>query len=423
MAASLFWLAALFAPLNLTDDWAQFRGRNATGHAVIATQFEWDEKDGIRWSANLPGPGSSSPIVVGDRVFVTCYTGYGIDPENAGEPDALTRHLICFDRESGKMIWQTDAKSKAKEDPYKGMVPEHGYSSSTPVANERFVYVYYGKSGVYCYDMMGKEVWHRDLGTESDPMKFGDGSSPVLYENLVLVNAANTDRSVVALDQATGEVVWSTKDDRYKNCWASPMIVRVDNHDELVLAFPGVIDGFDPKTGKRLWRADSPMVDSIYGTLVEHNGIVLAMGGRNQAAIAVRCGGMGDVTDSHVVWKTRLQSSIGTPVVVGDNLLWASQGKAYCIECATGKIVFEEALGAGTKGHAFDYASPVVAGDEMMILFKSGQIAVIANGGEFELLRMKRMPEERGRFNASPAIAGKQMIIRSDKRLYSIQIK
>ena len=145
----------------------------------------------MKWKLELPGKGVSSPIVVGDKVFVTAYSGYGVE-RGEGTIDDLKRHLICVDRNSGKILWNKSVESKVKEDPYSGAgVPAHGYASHTPVSDGERVFVFYGKSGVVAYDLDGKELWQKSVGTESGRMRWGSAASPIVHEDLVIVNASD----------------------------------------------------------------------------------------------------------------------------------------------------------------------------------------------------------------------------------------
>ena len=151
----------------------------------------WSAEQNLLWSAALPGPGSSGPIVWNDRVFVTCYSGYGVDRENPGEPGNLKRHLLCLNRQDGSRIWEQTMPNTSPEDPYEGFITDHGYSSSTPATDGEHVFAFFGKDGLYAFDWNGKQIWQAQVGTESDTARWGGGSSPLLYEDLVIVNAGN----------------------------------------------------------------------------------------------------------------------------------------------------------------------------------------------------------------------------------------
>ena len=169
------WSAAL-------ADWTRFRGPNGTGVAETGAPVEFGENKNLKWKAELPGRGVSSPIVVGDKVLVTCYSGYGMDRRNPGELEALKRHLVCVSRTSGDTLWVKTVNVKMPEDPYSGSgVPSHGYASNTPVSDGEHVFAFFGKSGVYAYDLDGNELWNRGVGTESGRMRWGSAASPIVF--------------------------------------------------------------------------------------------------------------------------------------------------------------------------------------------------------------------------------------------------
>ena len=187
-------------------DWTRFRGPGGSGSMDgPAVPPEWSSEKNLKWRTALPGKGSSSPIVAGDRVFVTCYTGYGVDPNNPGEPEDLVRHVIAFDRGSGKEVWRASIAATGKEDPYQGFITQHGYASSSPVTDGENVYALLGKSGLYAFDRNGKTLWQVALGQKSDPAKWGHGSSPILVGDVVIVDAGILGNHFVGIDKRTGE--------------------------------------------------------------------------------------------------------------------------------------------------------------------------------------------------------------------------
>ncbi len=173
-------------------DWSRFRGPN--GSAVSDARgvpTDWSDSTKLAWKTALPGPGSSSPIVVGDRVFLTCYSGYGTSRGAAGDVKKLQRHLICVSLKDGKILWDKAVASKQSEDRFDGFIQDHGYATSTPVSDGEQVFVFFGKSGVLAFDLDGKELWQTSVGTGSGMNGWGSGSSPILYRNNVIVNAAS----------------------------------------------------------------------------------------------------------------------------------------------------------------------------------------------------------------------------------------
>jgi outer membrane protein assembly factor BamB len=390
---------------------------------------EWSLDKNLKWSTELPGKGSSSPIVFGDRVYLTCYTGFGLDKENPGNPQDLVRHLVAFDRESGKEIWRSSVKSDNDEDPYKGFIVEHGYASSTPVTDGKHIFVLMSKTGMVAFDMEGNQVWKTHLGNFSDPARWGGGSGAAIYKDLVIVNAGIVGHKIVALNKSDGKIAWSIEDETFTNCWSTPILVNTDGREEMVFSMPGKILAVNPQTGEQLWNAKSPINQTVCGSLCEKDGVVFAMGGRAGDAIAVRCGGSGDVSESHTVWTGKLRSGIGTPIIVGDNMYWSSGGIAYAANCETGQYVYKERLpkkeasGAGGRRPAGDYASPVAAGEHVLILTRNGSLYAISAGLEFKLAAQNVFVGDESLFNATPAISDGNLYVRSENRLYCIGSK
>jgi outer membrane protein assembly factor BamB len=416
----------LFQTTN-AEDWARFRGPEGKGtikSAKVAT--EWSESKNIKWQIDLPGPGSSSPIVYGDRVYITCYTGYGTDRANPGDPKNLKRHLICYDRSNGSEVWRTTVDSKEAEDPYKGFIVEHGYASSTPITDGKHIFTFFGKSGVCAFDMKGNKLWQTNLGTQSDPYKWGGGSSPILYKDLVIVNAGNVGRKIVALNQSDGKEKWSLKNEKFTNCWGTPVLVKIKDRTELVTSQPGKIIGIDPDTGKELWFATSPINQTVCASLVEHDGVVFAEGGRQGKALAVKCGGSGDVSKTHTLWTKSIGSGIGTPVVFDDTLVWSGRGIVLGLSVKNGEEVFKKRVptvqssAAPSRGPAGDYASPIVVSDKLFVSMRSGATHVFEADKNLPVVSTNLIREDKPMFNATPAVSDDQIFIRSQIKLYCI---
>ena len=413
----------LLTSTSVAEDWTRFRGPNGNGIGKSAAPTSWDAENNLKWSIDLPGPGSSCPIVLNDRVYLTCYTGYGIDQRNPGNVHELKRHVLCFDRKTGKEIWRASVNSENDEDPYKGFITHHGYASSTPVTDGEHIFVHFGKTGVFAFDMDGNQVWKKHIGSKSDPAKWGNGASCVLYNDLVIINAGNTDNAIIAFNKKNGEEAWRVKDPKFTFTWSTPIIVTVEDHDEMIINMPGKILGYDPSTGKELWWATSPIDRTVCGSCVYDNGIAYAMGGREGRAIAVRVGGKGNVTESHTVWSTNLRSGINTPIIANGNLYWIASDKIYCADCKTGQYEYTERLkasGPRSQGPSGDYASPIAIGDKLVLLTRTGTTHVVKAADEFEKIGENRFDGDNSRFNATPAISDGEMFIRSNKKLYCI---
>lgn len=414
------------------DDWVRFRGPAGAGVVEASpVPTKWSTEN-IKWSVDLPGPGASCPIVLGDKVFLTCYTGYGMEKDNPGEVSQLKRHLLCVSSQDGSIVWNQAVDSAADEDPYTGFIQEHGYASSTPTTDGKMIYVFFGKTGVLAFDLEGKQQWQTSVGTQSDPAKWGGGSSLMLVDDLLIVNAGNEGRKLLALNKTTGEEVWKIEDETFGNCWSTPIMVETEKRPELVISMPGKILALDPKTGQELWQAASPITSTVCASVVQHNGVVFTMGGRRGMAIAVRCGGDGDVSETHTVWNKAMSSGIGTPVIVDGKMFWSSRGLAFCVNCEDGEMLYEERLpaaksaeseeGAGARrGPTGDYASPIAIGKEIIVLQRNGRSVVLKAEENFDVVGESAFSDDPGPFNATPALGKDRLFIRSDKKLYCIQ--
>jgi outer membrane protein assembly factor BamB len=243
--ASLIALASLPAP---AADWTQFRGPGASGVSeATGTPLRWSDTEGIVWKTDLPGLGASSPIVFGDRLFLTCYTGFG-PGISGGDMASLQRHLLCLDRTSGKLLWNTPVAAELPEQ--ERIREDHGYATSTPVVDAERVYAFFGKSGVFAFDHSGKQLWNTKVGSELNG--WGSATSPVLHGELVLVNASVESGSLVALDRKTGREVWRASG--VNESWHAPALVNAPGgKTEVVMALNKRVLGFDADTGAPLW--------------------------------------------------------------------------------------------------------------------------------------------------------------------------
>jgi hypothetical protein len=392
--------------------WAQFRGPGGLGVSAERLPLQWSQRDNLVWKTELPGAGTSSPILVGDRLFLTCYSGYGVPGRAQGSMDQLTRHVLCLDRRAGTILWKKEMATRLPEQAR--IREEHGYASSTPVADAERLYVFLGKSGVVALDHQGQPLWHTEVG--SGLSGWGSAASPVLFGNLVIVNASVESESLVALDKATGKEVWRARGIR--EAWNTPLLVGVGKgRTELVVAAFRKVFGFDPASGEQLWSCDTGIDWYMVPSLVAHEGIVYAIGGRTGGALAVRAGGRGDVTRSHRLWTGRKGSNVSSPIVHDGHLYWMHEntGVAYCAEAATGTIVYEERVeGAGQV-----YASPVLAGGKLYYVTRAGKTVVLPASPSYERLAVNDLADG-STFNASPAVAEGRLYLRSDRYLYCI---
>ena len=412
-------------------DWTRFRGPNGSGISAegASTPVRWGPSANVKWKAELPGAGVSCPIVVGDRVYVTCYSGYGLDRANPGDQKNLKRHLVCLDRRTGKQMWSKSVDAVLPEDPYTGAgVPAHGYASSTPVSDGENVYVFFGKTGALAFNKDGKQLWQTDVGQESDPRRWGSASSPILYKNLLIVPATAEREALIGLDTKTGKEIWRQEAAGFSQSWSTPILVEVDqSRTDLVIGVASEIWGINPQTGKLRWYCKTSKSNEFCSSLVAHGGVVYAVGGRGGGgSIAVRVGGKGDVTSSHILWTGRDSSRFSTPIFYKDRLYSFANDVATIIDAKTGERLARSRLEGGSGGSSErrmggDYGSPVLADGKVYFVRQSGDMFVLRADDKLEQLAVNRLSSAEGEeFSATPAVSGGELFIRSNKRLYCV---
>ena len=427
-AVAIFFLLADASSLPAAE-WARFRGPNGLGISSDAeVPLSWSESENLKWKTELPGPGSSSPIICGDRLFVTCYSGYGVERGASGNIEDLERHLLCLDRNSGSVLWSRVVKAEMPEDPFSGLgIPEHGYATNTPVTDGQRVYVFFGKTGVLAFDFEGNQLWKADVGHESSNRRWGTAASLILYNEMVIVNASEESQSIRALDKMTGKEVWKAEGTALELTYATPAIVDLDDgRRELVIGVPYEIWGLDPDTGKLSWYAETSIPGNVAPSPVAKDGVVYVMGGYPRTgAAAIRAGGKDDVTDTHVLWTSRDSSYVPSPVVHDGNLYWVNdQAYAFCVDAETGERRYRERLSRGASGWGRGkpfYASVLLAGGRLYAVSRRGGTFVLAAKPEFEQLAHNRLASDQSDFNASPAVGDGQIFLRSNRFLYCIQ--
>lgn len=412
---SLVLALLLFAPLTLAAaDWPQFRGPEGAGvSAEKGLPTTWTAASGVKWKTPLPGKGASSPIVFKDRIYLTCYTGYGQSEDNAGDPAKLVRHILCLEVGSGKQVWQADFPTKGAEDPYQSYQALHGFASSTLATDGQAIYGFFGRDGVVAVDMEGKTLWQTSVGTKTHG--WGSATSPLLSQDLVIVNASVESDSLVALNKKTGKETWRAGGIRMS--WATPALVAANGRNEVVVSVEKQLLAFDAASGKSLWSCEG-VKDYVCPTVVSRDGVVYAIGGRSGAAIAVKAGGTGDVTQSQKLWTVRKGSNVSSPTLFGDYMFWVheSRGTAYCVNAKSGEVVYEERL---EPRPGLLYASPLIADGKIYIVSRDAGTFVLEAGAKFKLISHNK-PLDPSVFNGSPVPVDGKLLLRSDAFLYCI---
>lgn len=389
------------------DNWPQWRGPQGTGvSSEKSAPLTWSATENIKWKVPLPGDGNSTPIIYGDKVFVTCATDKG------GK-----RTLYCFARADGKELWKAEVA-------FSGNEPTHEtnpYCSASPVTDGEKVVVSHGSAGVFCYDMNGKELWKKDVG--SFDQIWGNSTSPVLVKNLVILHCGPGTKSfVAAFDLATGEQRWridppsaqNKTAGEFRGCWSTPILVEEGGKTQLVLNLPERLMGLDPETGKEVWSCGG-LGALQYASPLVGDKVIVAMSGYNGPAIGVARGGQGDVTTSHRLWlKTEKNPQrVGSGVMV-DNHIYILQdsGQCWCIDAATGEMKWEQRLG-GT------WCSMVAVAGRIYVSDTTGRTWVIEpSPAACKTLAENKLNETT---RSSLAVSDGQIFCRTYKHLYCIE--
>ena len=403
-------LCTCFISQLKATDWPRFRG--PTGEGISSDSkvpIEWSDTKNLKWKLKMPGKGFSSPIVVGDYVFVTCYS-------NAeGDLKDLKRHLLCVQRHKGNIVWSKIVPSAAPEARGPGFGARHGYASHTPVSDGKRVYVLFGNTGVLAFDMMGKQLWQKDVGRENAAM-FGSGASPILYKGRLIVTAGAESESIRALDKKTGKELWKTEAASLSRCYCTPLVVKnAKGADELVISVPYEVWSLNPDNGKLKWYAETQVDTNSCPTVVSQDGNVYVIGGRSGGRAAIRTGGKGDVTKSNVLWSAGGGSYVPSPVLHKGHLFWINdRGVAYCVDAKTGNEVAKKRIGSQF------YASAVLIKDKLYVVSRFSGTYVFTATPELTQVAHNKLSDDSD-FSASPAVSDGQFILRSDKSLYCIQ--
>jgi len=406
-------------------DWPRFLG--PTGAAVVpesGVPLKWSDAENVLWKVMLPGPGSSSPIVISDKVFITCWSGYG-DKEGADDMTNLTRHLLCLHRSDGRLIWEAKVPSKVAEDPWKGYLREHGYATHTPVTDGERVYVFFGKSGALAFDMAGRQLWQTSCGTDSGRMRWGSAASPILVGDLLIVNASDESQAIIGLDKNTGEVVWKAEG-QFGMAYGTPSLHQHDGLTDLVIAVPLELWGLNPENGKLRWHAAHGLAGNVSPSLVRGGDIGYVFGGfPSTRSVAVKLGGKGDTTAEAVLWDSNTSSYVPTPIFKDGHLYVINdQGFATCIDARTGKDVYRERVLIGARGGGKPfYASPVLIGDKLVCVSRRDGTFIIAAKPEFQLISTNVLALDPTHFHGTPAISGDRLFLRSNQAIYCIGAK
>jgi outer membrane protein assembly factor BamB len=411
-AATLLLIACTFLaaqsrgaePGSDASNWSRYRGPEGTGvshEANLPVKFGANE---IQWQTDLPVIGHSSPVVWGERIFLTGATQKG---------DSVQRHVICLARDSGKVLWNQVAAVGAGESLHK----MNSWATPSCATDGQRVVAFFGAGGLHCFNNDGEPVWSRDFG--SFPGGWGVGASPIFVDDTVVQNCdAEGESFLVAVDKRSGKDVWRTpRESKPKGGWSTPIVIDVDGHRELVLNGEFGVDAYDPRSGKPLWHCSGFNGRGTPAPAWGH-GLLYVVNGKSGDVYTVKPGGKENVTDSHMAWHTPRKGGrdLPSPVLVDECLVVINMGGIVTgYEAHEGEELWKERLG-GTYS-----SSPVAAAGLVYALAENGEVNVIRPGNKFELVARNRLGESNDEvFRSSIAISDGQLLIRSDRRLYCV---
>ncbi len=408
----------------LADNWPAWRGPTGQGHcAEKGLPLKWSTTENVRWKVKLPDTGNSTPVIWGDRVFVTQASDKTLWPPkggNGGAAAARKRSLMCFARADGKLLWQKDVIYPEIEYTH----PTNPFCSASPATDGERVVVSFGSTGMYCYGLDGKELWKKDLGKFEHI--WGNASSPVLYGDLAILWCGPGERQfLLAVNKRTGEEVWRHNEPggasglnkgKWVGSWSTPLIVPVNGQDQLLLSAAKLFKGFDPKTGKELWSC-AGLGDLVYTSPLYVNGIAVAMSGYGGPALAVKLGGKGDITKDRLWHHAKGNPQrIGSGVIVGDHVyIVEASGAPHCFDLKTGKEVWKGQVAKRPGGAS--WSSMVHADGRLYVTDRDGTTLVFAASPKYQLLAANRLGEH---VDASIAVSDGELFIRTYENLWCI---
>ncbi len=444
---ALTLLAALALPPRAAAEvWPTWRGPSGAGIAPQATPpTTWSDTRNVKWKSKIPGYGFSTPIVWQDRIYLL--TAIETNEEVAGTPPAEpapaaggddrkgkrgkggpggfgggpkpTRvhefAVVALDRATGKTVWQKTAR---REVPHEAKHATNSYASGSPVTDGKLLFAPFGSRGFYCYDLQGNLKWEKDFGDMTTRGSFGEGASPALAGDKLIVTWDHENGSfIVALDKQTGREIWR-KDRTERSSWTTPLVVEVAGKLHAIVAGTNRTRAYDAHTGDVIWEAGG-LTDNVIPAPVTGHGLVYVTSGfRGNAVQAIKLTAKGDITDTdQIVWSLRKGTPyVPSPALSGDRLYFTKSNDAYlsCVNALTGEVHHQDTPLPGLRGV---YASPVVANGHVYIVGRNGTTLVLKDSPKFEIVATNTLGEN---IDASPVALGKELFLRGHEHLFCL---
>lgn len=425
----VLWLGiATYSLGQESESWMGWRGPTQDGHAATNAKppIEWSKDQHVRWTVDLPGEGSSTPIVYKNQIFVLSAQKTDRKSEQviAAKEGARTapdnfyyRFMVSsIDRTTGKVLWE---KIATEQVPHEGHHETHTYAGGSPCTDGERLYISFASRGIFCYTLDCKELWQVDLGDMRTRLGWGEAVTPVIAGEYLLVNWDQEENSfLVALDRKTGKEVWRTARPSEPTSWNTPLVVSEANKPIAVINGSGKVRAYDVATGKEIWTCGGQTVNAIPSPVRYEDTVICISGYRGAAGVAIPIASQGDVTDASTLrWKI----SQGTPYVpspaLSENRLWftaGNNGLLSCVDAKTGKVLVDRKRiqGAGTL-----YASPLVANGYVYLCSREGVTVVLKDDASAEIVATNALE---GPMDASPVAVGSDLLLRSWKKLYCL---
>lgn len=416
---------------GLHNQWTHWRGPEANGVArEAAPPLTWSETENVRWKVPVVGHGTTTPIILGDKIFLLTAVDTGRADPSLPKPEEQPKRpfditfpnttyeyvVLCLDRNTGRELWKKIAIEKI---PHEGHHGDNSFASASPTTDGERLYAWFGGAGMYCYDLDGELLWKRDLGTVHTRLSFGEGCSPVVYRNQLIINRDNEDQSTITvLDSKTGKTVWSADRDE-PSAWATPLVVEVNGTTQVITNASNRVRSYDLADGSLIWECGG-QVGNVIPSPVTNGELVFCLSGyRGSAALAIPLDSSGDLTGSDkIAWSVSRGSPYVPSPLLYDGLLYFNKSNdaiISCVDAETGKVLIDQSRLPGVRRI---YASPVGAAGRVYFVGRDGETTVLERAEELKVLATNQLDEG---CETSPAIVGKQLFLRGKKHLYCLE--
>jgi outer membrane protein assembly factor BamB len=439
MVTVLFCALAWSVVPDTNSYWSYWRGPAADGMAVGNAPLHWSDTQNIKWKAEIPGRGHSSPVIWGNKIFITTAIKSGPEPAPAAAPappadqqpapkpkfslvtsGPQAEHkfdVICLDRNTGKMLWERTATTAT---PHEGYHSQYGsFASNSPVTDGKYVYAFFGSRGIYCYDMDGKLIWQKDFGIQMKMrMAFGEGMAPVISgDRLILVFDHEGSSFMVVLDKNSGKEIWKVDRDEKSN-WAAPLVFEAGGKKQILVSASNKVRSYDFQTGKVIWECAGLGANTIPQPVRQEDLVFVMSGYMNPKLMAIRLGREGDLTGTDsIVWSQTKGNSYTPSPVIYDNKLYVlmDSGMISCYNAKTGEPYYQQQR--LPKTYSFK-SSPVGANGKLYLASENDDVIVLRMGEKFEVLATNTLADQM--FIATPAIVDGEIFLRGQNKLFCI---